>query len=130
MTAQISELLILEGEKTSMAFCPPLPYDHQRIVETDSHKFGFSACWREYVGTWEIKDSRFYLIHLEGRYNLVGDGPLFADWFTGVLRIPRGEVLFYVHMGFETVCEEELLIEIENGVVGNACVIDNRENRM
>ncbi|MGI0015521.1 MAG: hypothetical protein ACREBU_19060, partial [Nitrososphaera sp.] len=32
MTAQIHEKLIIDGEKTSMAFCPPLPIGHPRIV--------------------------------------------------------------------------------------------------
>jgi hypothetical protein len=114
MTAQIQELLILNGEKTSMAFCPHLPYGHPRIVETEADEkepdeiseWIFStACWRRYRGTWEIKDGKFYLVRLQGTYKLVGDDPLLADWFTGILRIPRGEELLYVHMGFGTVFE-------------------------
>jgi hypothetical protein len=33
MTAQIRENLILDGERISMAFCPPLPPYHARVVE-------------------------------------------------------------------------------------------------
>lgn len=32
MTAQLHEKLLYEGEATSMAFCPPLPESHPRIV--------------------------------------------------------------------------------------------------
>jgi len=40
-----------------------------------------------------------------------------ATWFTGVLRVPRGKELEYVHMGFESVYEEYLVITIEQGRV-------------
>lgn len=51
---------------------------------------------------------------------------MLADWFSGVIRIPRGEMLHYVHMGFGSVFEQELHIKIERGVVVNSRVIDNR----
>jgi hypothetical protein len=35
MTAQIHEVLFIDGEKMSMASCPPLPMDHPRIVAED-----------------------------------------------------------------------------------------------
>jgi len=135
MTAQIHESLIYDGDNTSMAFCPPLPENNPRVIELsyeeiqdgDAGGIIFStACWREYVGTWEIKDGRFYLVGLEGRYRLNGDEPLFADWFTGVLRIPRGEMIVYVHMGYGSVFEEEVHVKIEQGVVTQTRVVDNR----
>lgn len=133
MTAQIHENLILDGEETSIAFCPPLPLGHPRLIEADDAEaarddpFVFStACWRRYVGTWEIKEGRFFLVSVRGKYRLLGPDPLFADWFTGVLRIPKGKMLHYVHMGFASVYEQEVHIKIENGVVVASRVIDNR----
>ncbi len=135
MTAQVHELLILNGEETSMAFCPPLPYGDPRLLQVVSgeaepseiNEWIFSsACWRRYRGTWEIKDGRLYLVRLQGIYKLVGDDPIPADWFAGVLRVPRGKELVYVHMGFGTVFEQELHIKIENGVVTATRIIDNR----
>lgn len=131
MTAQFHETLILDGKKTSMAFCPPLPKD-QRVVELkedemDQDSIVFStACWRQYLGTWEIKDNKFYLVDITGRYRLAEPPPLFADWFTGVLRIPQGKRLHYVHMGFGSVFESELHIKIDQGVVTKTVTIDNR----
>ena len=137
MTAQACENLIIDGEETSMAFCPPVPFDDPRIVEVDeddvkeNDSFVFStACWRGYIGTWEIKDGRFFLNGLRGRFKLTVDEPIFADWFTGVLRIPRGERLQYVHMGFGSVYEEELHIKIEEGRVITSRVIDNRGKKI
>ena len=135
MTAQIHERLIYEGEETSMAFCPPLPMGHPRLIEVDpqqarqdaSDSILFStACWRGYQGAWEIKDGKFYLVSLRGRFHLQGEEPLLADWFSGVLRISRGALLQYVHMGFGSVYEEEVHVRIERGQVVASHLVNNR----
>ena len=134
MTAQIHELLTIDGRNTSMAFCPTFPLDHPRIVERDpaeplQQEDGImysTACWRGYQGTWEIKDGKFYLTSLHGRFRLLGEEPLLADWFSGMLRIPVGELLHYVHMGFGSVYEEEAHIRISEGLVVETRRIDNR----
>jgi hypothetical protein len=133
MTAQVHELLLLNGEWTSMAFVPPLPENHPRLAAAPEDKrrqaspiLFSTACWRQYRATWEIRDNRLWLIAIEGRLELKGEGPLFADWFSGVLRVPRGEMIAYVHMGFGSVFEEELHITVEGGQVKATRVIDNR----
>jgi hypothetical protein len=134
MTAQAHEQLLLDGRRESMAFCPPLPDGHARIMQTtretmsdsDADVTNSSACWRRYVGTWEIRDDRLFLIGLVGRVRLVGREPLFADWFTGVLRVLLGTQLLYVHMGFGSVYEEELHIRVEQGHIVARRTIDNR----
>jgi hypothetical protein len=137
MTAQVHENLIMDGVETSMAFCPPLPEDDPRIVEcqncenvdTESFFIYSTACWREYVGTWEIKDRKFYLVKLVGKFKLVSNEPVFADWFTGTLRIPQGEMLHYVHMGFGSIYEQEIHVKIEKGIVINSKTVDNRNKQ-
>lgn len=118
-----------------MAFCPPIPEDHPQIMELSNEQaqeqatqgIVFStACWRRYLGTWMVQDGRFYLADIIGRYKLVGDQPVLANWFTGVLRIPKGELLQYVHMGFGSVYEQEIHIKVEHGIVTAQRVIDNR----
>lgn len=136
MTAQAHELLIVEGEKTSMAFCPPLPAQHPDIellqdeqikAEKDIPWIVFStACWRQYIGTWELKDGKLFLVDVKGRFKKTSDKPIFADWVTCVLRITSGELLHYVHMGFGSVYEFENHIKIENGIVVDERRIDNR----
>lgn len=136
MTAQVHERLILDGKKISMVFCPPLPENDSRITtlnddEIDNGDIIFSsACWREYIGTWEIKNQKFYLVNLEGRYKLSENNPIFADWFTGTLRIPQGKMLHYVHMGYGSVFERELYTKIENGIVTKSKIIDNQNNNV
>lgn len=140
MTAQAHEKLIIEGAKTSMAFCPPIPTDHPliRVLTAEefregcrAHRFdsmvGTTACWRGYVGTWELKAGRLYLKRVTGRFLYEGDEPIFAYWVTAVLRIPEGEQLQYVHMGFGSVYEYERHIKIENGLVVAERIIDTRD---
>jgi hypothetical protein len=45
------------------------------------------------------------------------DAPVFASWFTGLLRILQGKLLKYVHGGFGSLQERDLIISIESGVV-------------
>jgi hypothetical protein len=125
MTAQIPEQLILDGAQVGMTCCPPLPEGHPRVIEvardqrprTDVASLAHStACWRRYIGTWEVRRHRLYLTDLVGRYELTAGGPLPAEWVTGVLRIPRGEPLRYVHMGFASVFGQELHVRIERGL--------------
>lgn len=136
MTAQVHELLILDGQWASIASDLPLPADHARVVAaSEEHRrkassiVNSTACWRGYVATWEIKDDRFSLVSIEGRFELLGAEPLLADWFSGELRMPMGEVIDYVHMGFASVFAEELFIGVVNGSVVSRRHVDNRGKR-
>ena len=141
-TAQIPELLVYEGKEEAMFSCPEIPESNSRVRVLSEEEFhgkiadetinpiiSSTACWRQYFGSWEIKDKGLFLISITGRLELAGEGPLFADWFSGALRIPKGEQLEYVHMGFESVYEEDLIIYVENGVVTNTEIIDNRKKQ-
>ena len=43
------------------------------------------------------------------------EAPVFADWYSGELRIPEGEMIQYVHGGYGTTYERDRLILIERG---------------
>ena len=95
MTAQVHEGLILDGVKTSMAFCPPLPKDNPRLIELKGDQGLNTACWRGYQGSWEIKDGKFFLTGIRGKYQLSDGAPIFASWFTGTIKVPKGNILKY-----------------------------------
>ncbi len=134
MTAQIHEILIWDGQRLSIAYTPPLSHDRELIVSVELNEcddetrwmISSTACWRGYQGTWEIREGRFYLVSLTGRFRLNSNEPVFADWFCGVLRIPRGELIEYVHMGFGSVYAEELHVKIDGGMVIDSRPVDNR----
>ncbi len=127
MTAQIAERLRYRGEE--MALCAN-PLDDYFDLGGQKPPFVASstALWRGYVGSWEIVDGRLYLVALEG---LLEDGSeaslasvfpqfperVFAHWYSGTLRVPQGRQLLYVHAGYNSRYERDLLLEVERGVV-------------
>lgn len=50
------------------------------------------------------------------------NGRVRADWFSGLLRSPSGKLVDYVHMGYMSTFESELVFELEKGEI-----IDSRE---
>jgi len=102
------------------------------------------ACWRGYVGTWEIINGKLHLLRLE-RHEikprdesfveqtvnlplapLLGkEGPVPADWFSGVLRVARGNVIVQVNAGYASVYEEDVFFIVEHGKIVSRRVIKN-----
>lgn len=128
MTAQVSERLIY-GDKEITLFSNPLSLYLQqtRTLFFSPH----TACWRGYVGTWEIIESegieRLYLVGLTAHKTyeellslsdvFPGYDKVFAHWFSGELRCPQGEMLEYVHGGYASTYEYDLLMEFKQGVL-------------
>lgn len=81
MTTQFDEMLIFEGKETPIAFFPPLPKRHPRIIEhtpdneREALTLSSTACWRRYIGIWEIREGRLFLNGLIGWLRLIGDEP-------------------------------------------------------
>ena len=131
MTAQFSELLMLEGKQHSLCSYPLASY-FALGGESVAFRASSTALSRGYIGTWEILDQgqvqRLYLIRLQG--SLQDESPVsletvfpgytervFAHWFSGTLRLPQGQLLHYVHGGFGSCYEQDLLIDVTRGVV-------------
>jgi len=124
MTHQIHENIIYEGQDLSMTTCPKIPLDHPRIIElTDEEIFASgqarvvsSSCWRGFLGSWEVKGGRLYLIKLERDLKLDGTEPLFADWVSEELHI----VFEYAFEGLRAGLRQgdrTKKVTIKNGVV-------------
>lgn len=139
-TAQLPEQLIYKG-KTVGIYSEPLEQyfnkDHPKPIEWIQATC--TALWRGYLATWEIKDDKLYLVKIV-RDGCSDDapamplsklfpgakGPIFAKWYTGTLIVPQGKVLQYVHMGYQSIYEQELHIKIKDGKVVGKKMIDNR----
>ncbi len=127
MTAQISEKLRYKGKNVAMCTTPLSKYfamgGTKPLFESN-----FSALWRGYVGSWEIVDDHLYLIALSGMLHDGSEASLttifpefpdrvFAHWYSGTIRIPQGKQLEYVHMGYASIYERDLFLDLERGVV-------------
>ncbi len=67
-TAQIPDLIIYNGDTLSLYSCPLNSYPNQDLI-TSQGLFGssgcfFTACWRNYVATWEIIDNELFLCEI------------------------------------------------------------------
>lgn len=98
-----------------------------------------TTCRRGYCGKWLIENNKLYLIDLkansgkflfDGRtvgidYLFPGQNKVFADWYSGKIRIPYGEMMQYVHQGYASLYEKELFLTVESGVIVDESEIDN-----
>ena len=133
MTAQLKEILLYKGDKVGMATEPLAPY-LQNIKDVNFLSRS-TACWRGYFGIWELRDKKLFIIklqaYLEGykevdlNYLFPGKNEIFADWFSGEIRIPQGEMIQYVHMGYESIFEKDLILKFKKGVLIDERIVKN-----
>jgi hypothetical protein len=124
MAGQIGEKLILNGKEVALHSLPGLPLGHPRLREYAANDkrslaspFGATLCTRGYQGTWEIRDGTLYIRAVGGRYELIGEEPLFANWVSAKLSIPMGRAIGPVTVGFGPRHSSELSIEVASGRV-------------
>lgn len=128
MTAQRPDIIFIDGKPHSLLTLP-LEKRFKRRHRRPPFRAPTTACQRGYIATWVIENSRLYLVELVGTLcdrsaatiqtvfpNTVA--PVLADWYSGELRVPVGEMTRYVHMGFGSSFATELLISVERGLVG------------
>jgi hypothetical protein len=136
-TAQFQERITIDGgQEAGITVLPLEPYlavpdNAQRFRPYQQEGAGCTALWRNYLGSWEIKDQKLYLTKFEinacsqeRKKSIPLDKlfpgksqPVLADWFSGYLVIPQGKLLQYVHMGYESRYERYLIIHIVQGNV-------------
>ena len=128
MTVQVQEVLLLEGVRRNMRTIPDLPPAHARIVEiphwfVEEGEDGIiesTACWRRYIGTWAIRDDRLYLEEIRGRYRLVGEDAIWAQWFSGTLEVSSDGLMQRAVMGSP---DQDLQIHVVKGCVTGVQVV-------
>lgn len=128
MSAQFPDLLEYQG--TRYALCS-LPMDVCPLVRINRYELHCNtALVRGYVAEWRVEAGRLYLIGISGAFDdraltpisirtYFPDAvlPIFASWYSGQLRCPGGRRLKYVHMGFKSIYQRDLLITIDQGRV-------------
>jgi hypothetical protein len=103
MTQQIRQSIIVDGMRMSMDNEPLGQYFRLTGNRPD---FGsvMTANWKGYSTSWEIINSRLYLMSLYGQLkngtevsitSLFPDYPdkVFANWYCGCLEIPLGDII-------------------------------------
>jgi len=133
MTIQAGDILSYNGEKTTIATEPLKPYLEKR--SDVSFIFKSTALVRGYIGTWKIKNKKLYLVSLIGfiesnekvdlEYLFPNKTEVFANWFSGDIRIPQGKLLEKINLGYESVFEKDLIFTFNEGILISETVKDN-----
>jgi len=147
-TAQFPDILIYKGDTLSL-FANPLEqlFKDDTIAPKlfgDKEGCASTACWRGYQANWELVNNELYLT---GIYSCCYDkdsikadlkalfgekyqnGKVKADWFTGTIIVPKGKLVYYVHMGYESIYEKELALKIKKGVLIGTKLYDNSKSK-
>ena len=107
MTIQAGDVLSYNGKKTTITAEPLKPYLETR---TDvSFIFKSTALVRGYIGVWEIKNKKLYLVSLVGfiknnekvdlKYLFPNITEVFAVWFSGDIIIPEEDIVLNFSKG-------------------------------
>jgi|GEM_PF-490842 len=142
--AQYPEKLRIDGKEEQLMATPLEDFWSPQHPRPESLSQTSWACWRGYIGTWEIIDNKLCLLRIERHeiwpkedtfaeqaieiplQPLVGtEGPVFADWFSGVLRVARGQVLAQVNTGYASVYEEDLFLTVDRGAITSRRIVKN-----
>ena len=133
MAAQLADAILFEGNKLDLYSNPLEEY----WLKSKKKRPAFTTsedCRRGYIAHWEIRDNQLLLTNVDGiisKRGLFGRKPvnctmkmLFskpgqngvkADWFSGKLRIPKGNMTQYEHSGYNSRFEREMIITVDKG---------------
>jgi len=140
-TSQVGERFIYNGDTIEISTQPlyTIAHDVESILK---ERYGLDmfeemalAIARGYIGTWEFKDGKLYLIKLSftsfkgiSLQDIFGDkcidGRVLADWFSGRIVIPKGKWLVYDGFSAHTYCKEEHLF-FKKGILRKTKQVNN-----
>ena len=135
MSAQMPEQLEYKARKFAMHTQPLGDYfteGRPNLAFVAPH----TACRRGYIGKWKIDASRLYLVAISGYLEIGGMASLrdlfpgyvervFAHWYTGTLRCPRGRLIKSMPAGYASQYQADMLFHVERGVVTGSEIVCN-----
>ncbi|MDJ0908498.1 MAG: hypothetical protein QNI99_04870 [Woeseiaceae bacterium] len=138
-TAQRPDRIVYDGQTYALQTNPLNQYfqanpDRHPFEAGDKDRMVTStALWRGYVATFALENDLLVLRDFEvlqstgdpkdfdaelvsqiDQYFATPDSRV-LDWYSGIMVIPQGEMVHYVHMGYSSVYESYLMLRIENG---------------
>jgi hypothetical protein len=133
-TAQYPDKIIYIGKEYSLHSNPLETYFKMNPDKRPKGGIMSTALWRGYVATFEVKEKQLFLEDIEIQYNdttskesypykwrsvvnevFPGQEEIKIDWLTGLIVIPHGKLVNYVHMGYGSTYKNYILLEIEKG---------------
>ncbi|WP_324027874.1 hypothetical protein QSV08_07975 [Maribacter sp. BPC-D8] len=128
VTAQFPDKLMYEGNIYELHTNPLEPYFEKHPDKKPEQVS--SALWRGYVAHFEIIENQLLVTDIttpvyeeNGEMKWVSiytdifdnNENVVIDWYSGILTLPYGEIVNYVHQGYASTYSNYNLLEIENG---------------
>lgn len=144
-TGQISDKIIYKGEKYFLNTNPLESFFKKNPNLKPQPDIMSTALWRGYIATFEIQNDQLFVndIIIEVQDTLNGrdktkwisvlnrvfpeQKQIKVDWLTGLLVIPNGKLVNYVHMGYASTYENYILLEIDKGNLVNEQNMNSKE---
>lgn len=133
-TAQYPDKINFNGKEYSLHSNPLEPYFEKNPSKRPKGGVMSKALWRGYVATFEVRDSQLFVKDIQIEYwdttnkkshdtkwksvltEVFGEQKnIKVDWLTGLLVLPYGKLVNYVHMGYGSTYEKYFLLEINKG---------------
>ncbi len=149
MAAQLPDFIHLNN-KTMELYSNPLEGYWEMSGKVKPRFKTVGDCKRGYVATWDIVDNELILTHVDGEHlkhsifsgdkwmeislkeifpKLKGQYVL-ANWYSGKLRIPNGNMTQYDHNNYNSRFEKEIIITVEKGKVTKIVTLDYNNQRL
>jgi hypothetical protein len=135
-TAQFPDKINYNGKEYNLNSNPLEVYFEKNPNKKPKSEVRSSALWRGYIATFEIIDNQLFLKDIEIQYRdttskgsnnsnwksvlnevFADQKNIQVDWYTGLLVIPQGKVVNYVHMGYSSTYQHYTILELNKGVL-------------
>lgn len=135
-TAQFPDKINYNGKEYNLNSNPLEVYFEKNPNKRPKSEVRSSALWRGYVATFEIIDNQLFLKDIEIQYRdttskgsnnsnwksvlnevFADQKNIQVDWYTGLLVLPQGKVVNYVHMGYGSTYQHYTILELNRGVL-------------
>lgn len=145
-TAQYPDKIIYNGKEYNLNSNPLESYFEKNPDKRPKAQVMSTALWRGYVATFEVKDNQLFLKEIEIQYRdttskesynykwrsvinevFPDQKEIKIDWLTGLLVIPHGKLVNYVHMGYGSTYKKYILLEFDNGDLKTEKKFDYKE---
>ena len=133
-TAQYPDKVIYNGKEYSLQSNPLESFFKENPDKLPKSEIVSTALWRGYVATFEVRDNQLYVKDIEIEVSdtsstrtssfkwksvlnevFPGQKEVKVEWITGLLVMPYGKIVNYVHMGYGSTYEFYTLLEFDKG---------------
>lgn len=149
MAAQRPDIICLNDKQLELYTNPLEDYWNTRKKKRPAFN-KTEDCKRGYIASWVIKEKQLLLNNIDATierkmflffkksikcslrhiFSRVKHDFVKAMWFSGKLRIPYGKMTEYVHEGYGSHFEKELIITVEKGNIIKEVMLDYTQQRL